>query len=452
MDVIIRGMRNVLRNPVRLLLVVFLLGASLMLVAAMVSLNSSAQQQLASVHSQVGTAITINYATNDSQNAAQSTGQQGGGFGQNGSGRGFFQQFTATPIPNSAIATVKNLPGVVSVEESLRRSDTQSTLKTSTIQTPSGRSISIPPTVNGISTDATHFTLAGGSTPTLVSGRSFQASDAKAYVAMMSQTLAQTNSLAVGSTFTLKGKTFTIIGLYTTDQQFANSSLVVPLATMQSVFSVNGVDSVTVYAQSYEQVNTVATRLRNTLGKAYDVVTEASTYANTINALNTAQNSIKLALIVAIVTATLVIIFAVFITVRERTTEIGTLKAIGASHWQVIRQFWGEVLALSVVAALIAVALLATLGPVISQAFDVSTPTTTTTRAGGFGGGGPFGGNRALFASQAANLNVHLSTATLNIQALLIIVGLGMGLAVLTSVIPAWYVAHIKPAEVLRRG
>ena len=42
--------------------------------------------------------------------------------------------------------------------------------------------------------------------------------------------------------------------------------------------------------------------------------------------------------------------------------------------------------------------------------------------------------------------------ATLNAQALLIIVGLGMGLAVLTSAIPAWYVARIKPAEVLRRG
>jgi len=43
-------MRNVLRNPLRLLLVVFLLGASLMLVAAMVSLNSSAQQQLANCY------------------------------------------------------------------------------------------------------------------------------------------------------------------------------------------------------------------------------------------------------------------------------------------------------------------------------------------------------------------------------------------------------------------
>ena len=203
---------------------------------------------------------------------------------------------------------------------------------------------------------------------------------------MMSQTLATTNNLSVGSTFSLKGKTFTIIGLYTlTAQQFAGNSLVLPLAMMQTIFSVAGVDSITAYAQSYEQVDAVATRIRSILGSAYDVVTEASTYASTIGALNTAQNSIKLALIVSIATATLVIIFTVFITVRERTTEIGTLKAIGASHWQVIRQFWGEVLALSAVAAIIAVLLLVSLGPVISQAFNASVPTapaaTATTAA-----------------------------------------------------------------------
>jgi ABC-type antimicrobial peptide transport system permease subunit len=455
MSTIIRGIKDVLRNPLRLLVVVFLLGASLMLVAAMVSLNNSAQQELASVHQQVGTAITINYATNDAQNTTPASGttQQGSGTGQNGSGRGgFFGNSNVTPVPNTAVTKVQNLPGVASVEESLRRTDTDSTLKTSSIQAPNGRSFSIPPTVNGISTNDTHFTLSGGITPTLQSGRSFQASDANAYVAMMSQSLANNNSLSVGSTFTLKGKTFTIIGLYTTDQQFANNSLVIPLAIMQNVFAVNGVDSITVYAQSYEQVNAVATRIRSALGSEYDVVTQASTYASTINALNTAQNSIRLALIVAIITATLVIIFTVFITVRERTTEIGTLKAIGASHWQVIRQFWGEVLALSVVAAIIAVALLATLGPIISQAFNVSTPAATASSGPGRFAGGPFGGGRALFASQAANLNVHLSSATLNAQALLIIVGLGMGLAVLTSIIPAWYVAHIKPAEVLRRG
>lgn len=433
-----------------------------MLVAAMVSLNSSAQQQLANVHKEVGTAITINYAENENPSAQSPDQQSAGtpttapGSGDNGGGGGgrFFTQFTRTPVPNSAVTKVQNLPGVASVEESLSRSDSDSTLKTSTIQTPNGRTVSLPPTVNGISTGATHFTLAGGSTPTLVSGRTFQTSDANADVAMMSQTLANANGLSVGSTFSLKGKTFTIIGIYTTTSQtFTDNSLVVPLAVMQNLFSVDGVDSITVYAQSYEQVDALASRLRSTLGSAYDVVTEASNYASTISGLNTAQNSSELALIVSIVTATLVIIFAVFIMVRERTIEIGTLKAIGASHWQVIRQFWGEVLALSVVAALIAVGLLVTIGPLISQAFNVSSPATTTSTPGNFKGGQFFGQARALFAQtpKAANLNVHLASATLNPQSLLIIVGLGMGLALLTSVIPAWYVARIKPAEVLRR-
>jgi ABC-type lipoprotein release transport system permease subunit len=96
--------------------------------------------------------------------------------------------------------------------------------------------------------------------------------------------------------------------------------------------------------------------------------------------------------------------------------------------------------------------LLVTLGPVISQAFNITAPAATTT-TGGPGNGQFGGGARALFAAPVAKLsNVHLTSATLNVQTLLIIVGLGMGLAVLTSVIPAWYVARIKPAEVLRRG
>jgi putative ABC transport system permease protein len=451
MNTIVHGMRNVLRNPLRLLLVVLLLGASLMLVAAMVSLNNSAQEQLTNVHKDVGTAIAINYATNESQNPGQNsngTGSLNGGPGQsNFRGSGVNQQ--TTPVPNSAIAAVKNLPGVSNVEASLRRTDTDSTLKTSSITNPSGQSITIPPSVNGISTDATHFTLMGGSTPNLQSGRTFTASDANAYVAMMSQTLATNNNLTVSSTFNLKGKTFTIIGLYTTEQEFANNSLVIPLATMQGIFSIDGVDSITVYAQSYEQVDSLVTKLRSTLGNAYNVTSQASTYTNTISALNAAQSSIQLALIVSIVTATLIIVFAVVITVRERTTEIGTLKAIGASHWQVIRQFWGEVLALSLVASLLAIGLLVTLGPVITNAFNLSVTSTSTSHLGGRGGA--FGPGRALF-SQAANLNVHLSSATLNTQTLLIIIGLGMGLAVLTSMIPVWYVARIKPAEVLRRA
>ena len=59
MKLLIRSIRNVLRSPLRLVLVVALLGTSLMFVAAMTSLSTSAQQELATVHKQVGTAITI---------------------------------------------------------------------------------------------------------------------------------------------------------------------------------------------------------------------------------------------------------------------------------------------------------------------------------------------------------------------------------------------------------
>ncbi len=445
MSIIVRSIRNVLRNPLRLFLVVLLLGVSLMFVAAMVGLNNSAQQQITSIRGDVNTAITINYATNVAGGSNTDSGQGGGGFG----GFGNFNNETSTPIPESVMSSVQGVDGVVSVEANLVRSDTDGTLKTSSFQTPNGRSITIPPTINGISNGATHFTLGGGSTPTIVAGRAFQSNDASADVAMLSQSLATSNNLNVGSTFALKGTTLTVIGLYTTGtSRFANNTITLPLATMQHIYSVNGVDSITAYAASADTVQSTANNIEKALGNQYDVVTQQTFTQNAINAIDATQNTIQFAMIVSIITAAIVIIFAVVLLVRERTTEIGTLKAIGASHWQVIRQFWSEVLTLSLMASALAVILLVTIGPFVIQQFN------SATRGGGsgFGGrGGGFGGGFAgpgLFRGGGA----ASAAAVLTPQNVLLIVGLGIALALLTSVIPAWYVARLKPAEVLRKG
>jgi putative ABC transport system permease protein len=58
-------------------------------------------------------------------------------------------------------------------------------------------------------------------------------------------------------------------------------------------------------------------------------------------------------------TGALVIVFAVFLIVRERTREIGVLKALGASSWHITGQFAVEVLVLSGISAVLAAALLA---------------------------------------------------------------------------------------------
>ncbi len=59
MGTITRGTRNVLRNPIRLVIVSVLLGTSLMFAAAMVALNAGTQERLADVRGSVGTIIDI---------------------------------------------------------------------------------------------------------------------------------------------------------------------------------------------------------------------------------------------------------------------------------------------------------------------------------------------------------------------------------------------------------
>jgi ABC-type antimicrobial peptide transport system permease subunit len=142
--------------------------------------------------------------------------------------------------------------------------------------------------------------------------------------------------------------------------------------------------------------------------------------------------------------------------VRERTAEIAILKTIGASHLQVLRQFWTEIAALSGMAAALAVLLLLVLGPFISQRFDIDASSLVNSSAPGANGPGLVINGGPVNATGSAATNpfsgVHLAAATLTIQTLLVIIAVGIGLALLTSLIPTWFIAYLKPARVLRKA
>lgn len=340
---------------------------------------------------------------------------------------------------------------MVSTEERIARPYMEQTLQGTT---PSSLII-----INGISKGSTHFALMGGVVPTLVSGRAFQGNDAEANVAMMSQALAQKNHLHIGSTFPLNGTTFTLIGLYTTSGQFEDDTLVIPLATLQSVYHLDGVDAVTATAANFQQADEVAARLRNLLGPNFSVTTQADQYGNVLSALQVAHNSIQAALAASFLVAAAIIVFVVLLLVRERTAEIAILKTIGASHVQVLRQFWIEILALSALAAVVALPLITILGPFLAHVFDIDASALVNADSSGNTPGfdHPIMMNNGVTSSTtttlASNLsNLHLAAATLNVQTLLTILGVGIGLALLASFIPTWFVAYLKPAEVLRKA
>ena len=432
---ILRGVRNVLRSPLRLVLVVAILGTSLMFVAVMFVLNGSAQQRLAAAQGQVGSGINVQVA-------------------------GSFGPFSEGTLTASQLKTITTTPHVASITEILSQRYTGTAIK-GTLSAPSSSGTggsgggfggggfggtfgsndngTIAPSIYGMVPGQSSYALTTGSVATVSSGRNLKSSETKADVALVSSAVAKANGLKVGSTFTLQSTKLTIVGLFTTGSTFGDDTIILPLQTMQSVYNVSGVSLVTVYADGTSQVNSLVSKLKSELGSSVDVVSQATLYQNTLTSLNSTKGTIFTTLIVAIITAALVIVFAVMMIVRERVAEIGLLKAIGASHWQVVSQFAVEVLSLSGIAAVVAALLLALVGGTLASKFDISP-------AGGFGAG-RFG---AFAVGTGSTTTTAPFSAGLNAGSLLLVLGIGVVLAVVASVIPAWYVARIKPADVLR--
>lgn len=440
MGTVKRGVLNVLRNPIRLIIVVLLVGICLTFVAVMVALNASVQDRLTQIRGQIGTGITI---------------RPSGSFGPLGN--------TGT-LTDAQVTEVENTPGIVNVYPSVSQFYTGSEVKSAATPTPDGgaggfgggggggggggRRFLSGPIVYGVSNGLSSATFFTGETPTLSSGQDFTAADNNANVALMSQAMASANTLKLNSTFTLQSTTLTLVGLYTTGSSFSDNSIVLPLKTAERLFNLSGVNSITANASNISDVDTIASKLRSELGSGVDVVTQQDLINNAASALDSTQNSIKAALIASIAVATLVIIFAVFLIVRERSQEIGILKAIGASNLRVVSQFATEIFTLSLIAAVIASGLLLVLGQPIASIFSlVSRGTTGGRGTGGFTGGGGAG----FFAGGAGRFGNPLTTS-LTPESLLILFLMGVALAVLASVVPAWFVARLKPARVLRQA
>jgi putative ABC transport system permease protein len=479
-----RGVRSLIRSPLRAALMVGVLAVSIGLALIMITVNGAFAQRLDDVRASVGTDITIRPAGSFGGGAfGRDFGRGRGGGGANGA------VATPTPAPSDSSATTQptitdadlqqltSVPHVVSITRQITARYTGTNLTSATIQAPAGangrtgapQGFSPPITVTGTD-DPNKLATFGVEDVTITAGRTFGDSDSSANVAVIGQGIADANSLSVGSTFDLDQTddttgettttTLTVIGIYTTGTSFGDNGIAMPIDAARTIFNRGTeVDQVTVKADSVENVDAVSTAIKDKLGtdKA-DVTTAQSTFAAISSPLSDAQSSSQIGMIVALIASAAIILFSIGLVARQRIREIGIMKAVGASGWNVISQFGIETAIMSIGAALLGALATFPLAQTVANGLvsDPSTPTFggpggpggVVTGVGGGGGGRFFtiAGNAAGGANGLlGSVNVAVSP-----EVFLYALAIAIGLALVATIVPVWYVGRVRPAEVLR--
>jgi putative ABC transport system permease protein len=410
MGVIRRSLRNLIRSPLRTGGIVAILSVSIGLALIMVTVHGATENQLGSIGQQIGTEITVSPA---------------GRFGTMG-GNGTLAQ--------EDVDKLSDISHVVSVQGSVQTQYTGDSLESAVEQGgpgggsfPGGFRMGIM--VMGFDTATENPTLTGGAQMNIIEGRYFTSDENDADVMIVGQALADKNSLTIGSTVSIDGTPVGVIGIYDSGQVFGNNMLVMPIGTVQRLFSLSGVTSVTVQADDVNNVDAVVSSIREVFPTSVaDVTTAQDMYQRINSSVASAQSTSQMAMIVAFIVAGVVILFAVVLMVRQRVKEIGILKAIGASNRQIELQLGGEALGMSVIAAIIGALITYPLAQKVANLLVAS-------------GGGGFGGG----VTRIAGINIAVSP-----EVFLYALGIAIALAVAASIFPAWYISRIKPAEVLR--
>lgn len=183
----------------------------------------------------------------------------------------------------------------------------------------------------------------------ITAGRALGPDDANRRVAIVGRLYAQqrlasirgTGYAPIGGTVRLNNAEFEVVGIYSTGNDFGDNHVFVPIEAFRAVYEPGKkLSKIFVTVDSVANVDRVVADLK-TLPEA-DVVTapEAVSTARTTLGGLAAASVYSVGLLLAV--GTLLVVFVMVLSARERVREIGTLKAIGASNREIALQFAAE--------------------------------------------------------------------------------------------------------------
>ena len=285
----------------------------------------------------------------------------------------------------------------------------------------------------------------------ITAGRNLQAGDTG--VVLLSENNTAFFGVGVGGTVEILGESFEVVGIHGSSGVSDTMTLYMNLSDAQSLTNNTGyVTSLRVFADSSDIVTDVANSV-SSLHPELSVVTAQqrlnqleAVQASYETALQSAETSVAQMqttafeeIVVVVAATSLIVFFVMLYTVRERTKEIGTLKAIGFSNRTVMSQFILEGVLLSLLAGFVGIAIGSIGAPVLS---GLLLPAVNQ-----LGAAGLFGGQ---FASNSGTSNS--TTAAIALTPELVLIGLGAAvlLGAVGSLYPAWRASRTRPAEAMR--
>jgi len=162
-------------------------------------------------------------------------------------------------------------------------------------------------------------------------------------------------------------RTLNIIGMYASGYVFGDLQLFMPLDTFRDIYAVKqGISWVFVRVDSVDNVESVTMRLQEVVGDIADILAPKGAAVFTATTSRTVTRLAIAGATLAAFLMTIVIFFVTLMQVRERSREIGTLKAIGASNGGITVEVITEAIALTILGGLVALMFFKILGETIT--------------------------------------------------------------------------------------
>ena len=302
-------------------------------------------------------------------------------------------------------------------------------------------------TVTGV--DPSDDSLGPLASGTITSGHGITAAEANSNVAVVDSNYAKSQSLKVGSTITVAGKSFTVVGVVQAAQGVTDANAYIPLARAQSLASMSGeVNTIYVSASSASDITGVSSEISKALPDATVATSSdlASEVTGSLASASTLANNLGKWLAVAVLAASFALASILTVSaVSRRVREFGTLKAIGWNSGRIIRQIMGEALVIGVIGGAAGIGIGYGAAAIVQA---VAPPLTASTISASQAAGRT--GFARPGASAAHTVSVHLTApVTLGAVALAVVLAIAGGL--IAGSVGGWRAVRLRPAAALSR-